>query len=197
MNIFIWTSLQGFNCMDVSIYKTEALSVCLIWHLFYRMFLSISGNPVRPIFRSLVTILLLSTADYCHKALFDSSFQSPSPICLFTAISSLAWVHSSKSVPMTKSSLTISNVTSKYQHLHNKRNLLQWRSGKWKETGGNGERYWLKGTQCGQWHAVWVPLSSRKDCFEKHAAREGNKTSYSHHVVNASQSSHKLEGFGL
>lgn len=64
----------------------------------------------------------------------------PSPICLFTAFSNVAWVHSSKSVTLTKRPLTISNVTPKYLQ---SRWILWWRSENQVEM---GERYWLKGT---------------------------------------------------
>lgn len=81
----------------------------------------------------------------------------PSPICLFTAFSNVAWVHSSKSVTLTKRPLTISNVTPKYLQSCSKRQILWWRSENQVEM---RQRYWLKGTFKGA-------LSSQKDCFKK------------------------------
>lgn len=65
----------------------------------YTMFWSISGNPVRLISTSLVTILLrLSTADHSHKwkwckALFDSSLQLVSHALSVSGCLSLPWSH--------------------------------------------------------------------------------------------------------
>lgn len=110
-----------------------------------------SGNHARLYLIPLTHYLSLSFClsgcllSFCHDLSLSVSHYClpPSPICLFTAFSNVAWVHSSKSVTLTKRPLAISNVTPKYLQSRSKRWILWWRSENQVEM---GERYWLKGS---------------------------------------------------